>query len=186
VTAQRRRLLAFLGGIAGAGVSLLATTQAWFTAHGAGFGVIEVGADVAAPSVTALAVAGFALVGAVAIANTLVRRILGVVQLLLGIGVALVTVRALLDPVSAVAPAVSSVTGVGGSHSVAGLIASVDVVFWPTFALVGAVILVATALWTFLTAPNWPRSGSQYGGTDSTPTRASDWDALSDGADPTD
>lgn len=185
MSGRRARMLAFAGGIAGAGVSLLATTQPWFTARGDGFAPLAVGADVAAPSVTALAVAGFALVGAVAIANVLVRRILSPIQLLLGVGVGVVTARALGDPVAAVLPAVSASTGVAGSRSVVELVTGIDVSLWPGLALVGAAVLIATAVWTFATAPSWPASGSKYGGVDSTPTRASDWDALSDGADPT-
>ena len=99
MSARARRLIAFAGGVGGAALVLLATTQPWFTAHGEQFDPVDVAADVAAPSATALAVAALALVGAVAIANTGVRRVLGLVQLLLGIGVAVVTAGALGDAV---------------------------------------------------------------------------------------
>lgn len=183
---RRQRTLAFAGGVAGAALGLLGVTQPWFTAEGDSFGSLAVGADVAAPSVTALSVAGLALVGAVAIANTVIRRVLGVVQLLLGAGVLIVSIRALLDPISAVLPAVSSATGVAGSESVAALVSGVVASAWPWFSIAGGVVLAVTAVWTLVTASHWPNSGSKYGGAATTKSPVSDWDALSDGADPTD
>ncbi|HRN30238.1 MAG TPA: Trp biosynthesis-associated membrane protein, partial [Terrimesophilobacter sp.] len=174
------------GGVAGAALALLGATQPWFTVRGMSFGALAVGADIAAPSVTALSVAGLALVGAVAIANTVVRRVLAAIQLLLGLGVLIVTVRALMDPITAVLPTVSTATGVAGSDSLAALVGSVDGSVWPWFSLAGGAVLMLTAAWTFMTARNWPGSGSKYGGQAIVKSPVSDWDALSDGADPTD
>lgn len=185
MTARSKRLIAFAGGVAGAAVVLLAATQPWFTAHGE-FGSADVGTDIAAPSVTALAVAGLALVGAVAIAGTLVRRLLGVVQLLLGLGIVVVSVSAVADPVRAVVPAISAVTGVGGADSVASLISDIVVAAWPWVAMAGAGILILTGAWTLATAAGWPAPGSKYEATDAAKSPANDWDALSEGTDPTD
>lgn len=186
MTPRAKRLLAFAGGVAGAALLLLATTQPWFKAHGEEFGTLDVSSDVAAPSITALAVAALALVGAVAIANTLVRRFLGIIQFLLGLGAVAVTATALADTVAAIVPAVSTATGIGGSDSAAAIITGVDVSLWPWIAIAGAGILMLTGAWTLATAGSWPASSSKYDAGDTTRGPASDWDALSEGADPTD
>ncbi|MBX3093549.1 MAG: Trp biosynthesis-associated membrane protein [Cryobacterium sp.] len=187
IEGRRARSLAFLGGIAGAALALLSLTQPWLSAHVADTDPLAVGADVAAPAVSALAVASLALVGAVAIANTAVRWVLGAVQLLLGLGVVFATVTTLHDTVGAAVPAVSSVTGISGETSVRELVTGVDVALWPWLAIVAGGILMLTGVWTVMTARSWPGSGTKYGGTataGSAPA-VSEWDALSEGADPT-
>lgn len=187
IAGRRARSLAFLGGIAGAALTLLSLTQPWLGVHVAGADALAVGADVAAPAVSALAVASLALVGAVAIANTVLRWVLGAVQLLLGLGVVLATSSTLGDTVGAAIPAVSSVTGISGESSVREIVTGVDVALWPWLAIAAGGILVLTGAWTLVTARSWPGSGTKYGGTEtaaSAPT-VSEWDALSEGADPT-
>lgn len=187
IPGRRARSIAFLGGIAGAALTLLALTQPWLGVHVAGTDALAVGADVAAPAVSALAVASLALVGAVAIANTALRWILAAIQIVLGLGVVFATLSALSDTVGAAIPAVSGVTGISGETSVRELVTAVDVALWPWLAIAAGGILMLTGAWTAMTARSWPGSGTKYGGTatvGSTPT-VSEWDALSEGADPT-
>lgn len=186
MTARRLKLAALLGGLAGAGLALLATTQPWLTAHGDSFGSLAAGADTVAPSVTALAVAALALVAALAIANLAVRRVLAIVQLVLGLGVAAATLRALIDPVTALIPAVTEATGIAGNESVVSLTSRVDTSLWPSIALVGAGILILTAVVTLVFAARWPGSSPKYGPTATGQPVVNEWDALSNGTDPTD
>lgn len=186
MTDKRLKFVALLGGLLGAGLALLAATQPWLTAHGDTFGTLDARADTVAPSVTALAVAALALVGALTIANPVLRRVLAIVLLVLGIGVVAAIVKVLLDPVSALIPAVSEATGIAGHESVAALITTVEISFWPTLTIVAGGILILAALFTLVTSSRWPRSSSKYGPTGSPDAVVNEWDALSDGTDPTD
>lgn len=188
MSGRRARALAFIGGVAGAGLALLSLTQPWLEARVTDVGSVLVGADVAAPAVSALAVASLALVGALAIANTVVRWILSGIQLLLGAGIIVATIGVLADTAGASLAAVSAVTGVSGDASVRAVIASVDVALWPWVAVAAGAVLILTAVWTAFTARSWPGAGAKYSSGSAAPSTStvSEWDALSQGSDPTD
>lgn len=201
---RRLKSTLLLAGIAANGLILIAWTQPWFTASLAtdqtGGGTIVVGGDVAAPGLSALALAGLALVGALSIAGPAFRVVLGVLQALIGATVTLSSLLAIADPVSASAAAVTEATGVSGESSVAALVASVWASAWPYLAVALGLLGVALGVAIVVTVRRWPQSSRKYQaarfgeeGRDAAdpadeprqPDAIADWDALSDGGDPT-
>ncbi|MBC7725653.1 MAG: Trp biosynthesis-associated membrane protein [Burkholderiaceae bacterium] len=203
MTPRRRKSMTLLAGVAVNGLVLIAWTQGWLTvtlvADENGGAVIGVGGDIAAAGLSALGLAGLALVGALSIAGPVFRIVLGVLQVLIGGTVALSTWLAITDPVASSALAVTNVTGVSGAESVAGLVLGTSTTFWPWFALVLGVAAVALGITIVATGRSWPGSSRKYqavaftnadgstiaGSTTVEPDAVADWDSLSDGSDPT-
>jgi len=188
-----------------AALVFLAWSQPWFTleltATSGDPEPLVVRGDVAASALAPLALTVLAIVAALALAGTVFRIVFGVLEAVLGACVIAVTAVSLGDPAGASAHAITEVTGISGADSVAELVASVSVTLWPAVAIaIGGLLLVAGAL-VAATASRWPVSGRRYTRTrtmqadaGSNATRASDpeisdpiaeWDALSDGDDPT-
>ena len=188
-----------------AALVFLAWSQPWFTleltATSGDPEPLVVRGDVAASALAPLALAVLAIVAALALAGTGFRIVFGVLEALLGACVIAVTAVSLGDPSGASAPAITEVTGISGSDSVDDLVAAIAVSPWPTVAIViGALIFVAGGL-VAATAPHWPVSGRRYtrARTEEADSRArqtppanrnppdpvAEWDALSDGDDPT-
>jgi uncharacterized membrane protein (TIGR02234 family) len=213
VSGARLKSLTLVTGLLGAGLVLLAWSQTWFELHLTGqdgAGAIAVGGGVASPALSALGLAGLALVAALAIAGPFLRVVLASIQILLGGSILLASTLALADPVGAVGPAVTDATGVAGSAPTAELVASAVATAWPTVAIVGGVLVVLAGVGALVTARRWPGSSRRYStvrtavepdatvGTDEAALphmdarrQASDravdaWDELSRGDDPTD
>jgi len=182
-----------------AALVFLAWSQPWFTLEltptSGDPAPLEVRGDVAASALAPLALAVLAIVAALALAGTVFRIVFGVLEVLLGACVIAVTIVSLGDPGAASASAITDATGVSGADSVADLVAAVAVSPWPAAAIaVGALVIVTGALVAF-TAPRWPVAGRRYSRTRTAATDAagaspasdsvSEWDALSDGDDPT-
>jgi hypothetical protein len=180
--------------IAVSALVLLAWSRDWFvlTLAGDASEPVVVPGSVAAPALSALALAGIALAAALAIAGPVFRILLGALQVVLGGCIVLSASLALSNPVAAGARAVTDSTGVDGADSVAALVASTSSSVWPVVTLglgVLAALLGVAVLGTFR---RWPASSRRYsavrfedapaGGRDA---GVSDWDSLSDGRDPT-
>ncbi|MUN08340.1 hypothetical protein GLX25_14580 [Agromyces luteolus] len=201
VTARRVKLVAILGILIGSGLALLAWSQTWYTAtlvDGAAAGsaaTLDVGGQAASPALSALALAGLALAGALTIAGPLIRIVLGLLAALLGGCVVLAASLAIADPVAAVSSAVAEATGVAGAGSTAELVADVVASPWPAVAVAGGVVVVIAGLAVVVTGRAWPTSRRYGGGVrmaadGATAVPASDravdaWDDLSRGDDPT-
>lgn len=179
-----------------AGLILLAWSQPWFTltlTPGSGEDdILVVGGDVAASGLAPLALTAFALIAALAIAGPVFRVVLGVLEALVGACVVAVVLVSLADPVAASASAVTASTGIAGRDSVAALVESVAVSAWPVVALVLGAALTLVGAFVAVTAPRWPVSGRKYSRTrtvrvdgDAPADPIAEWDALSDGDDPT-
>lgn len=157
---------------------------------------LEVRGDVAASALAPLALAVLAIIAALALAGRGFRMVFGVLEALLGVCIILVTVVSLGDPARASAHAVTEITGVSGGDSIAELIENVTVSAWPTLAIVAGALIIVVGLLVTITAPRWPVSGRRFTRTRAAsadgspePVDSSDpiaeWDALSDGDDPT-
>ncbi|MBF4576547.1 Trp biosynthesis-associated membrane protein [Frondihabitans sp. VKM Ac-2883] len=197
ITPQRTRstkLPSILAGLALAGLTLLTYTQTWVnsTVTSPSGGTVRVVADgsAAAPALSALALAGLALFGAITIAGPVFRVILGVLEILLGGCVALSAILAVSDPIGAAAHAITKLTGVDGDSSVRDIVQNHSMTAWPWVALLAGVAMAALGVAVILTSKRWPASTRRYqavrlvdenGTTD--PVVA--WDTLSTGADPT-
>jgi uncharacterized membrane protein (TIGR02234 family) len=200
--AQRRiKPMLVLAVILASGIALLAWTQDWatvrLTAGGTTEQVLDVTGSIAAPGLTALALAGLALAGALTIAGVVIRIILGVLEMLLGFSVALSAALAVLDPVGASAAAVTTATGIAGADSTRAAVSGAELTFWPFLALAAGVLMFVIGLAVCVTARRWPGPTTRYETTRFAPvtdaatgqTRprdsVDDWDGLTRGDDPT-
>ncbi|MGN6273375.1 MAG: Trp biosynthesis-associated membrane protein [Protaetiibacter sp.] len=188
-----------------AALVFLAWSQPWFTLELAATSgdpePLVVRGDVAASALAPLALAVLAIVAALALAGTVFRIVFGVLEALLGACVIAVTAVSLGDPSGASAHAITEVTGISGSDSVGELVVSAAVSPWPTVAIIIGVLILGAGGLVAVTAPRWPASGRRYTRTrtsDADPGRntaspsdrpspdpVAEWDALSDGDDPT-
>jgi uncharacterized membrane protein (TIGR02234 family) len=192
--ARRLRLLTILGLAALAGLELAAATQTWWTVR-LSTESISVAGTVAAPALSALALTGLALAAALAIAGPVFRFILGILQLLLAFTVILTSAISVGDPQKSSESVVSKATGIAGDESIRALIKSVGLTPWgPVAICCGAVALLA-GVFLLASFRRWPTASRKYqavrfasGVNPETGERDAviDWDALSDGKDPTD
>ncbi len=187
---RRLKLTAILLGIVLSALTLLAWTQVWFVVRLETGQALSVAGDVAAPALTALALSGLALAGALVIAGVVFRVILGLLQAALGGLVITSAAIALADPVEASARAITSATGVSGAESVGDLVSAISSTPWPLLTLLFGVLLTLLGLMIVVTARAWPASSRKYQAVrleeaEGEHSAAGDWDALSDGRDPT-
>ncbi|GAB2559219.1 Trp biosynthesis-associated membrane protein [Leucobacter ruminantium] len=181
-----------LGGIAIAGAAgLLAGSQTWISFMLEGTHSLETvtGHDVnAALSPVSIAIVAAAL--ALTIAGPVFRRVLGALVALLGVGAAALSIGVLANPVAALSGRVTELTGITGANGGAAVTWHQTAVWAYVSVAAGALALVLGAT-VVVTAARWTAGGRKYdaaaraetagGG----PDRISDWDALSEGGDPT-
>ncbi|WP_349898041.1 Trp biosynthesis-associated membrane protein [Parafrigoribacterium soli] len=194
MSARRLKSIALIGGILTSGLTLLAWTQSWFTLDvsttDAARARISVAGSVAAPDLSALSLAGLALVAALAISGPALRIVFGAIEIAIGAGVAVSSIAAMASPVAASTAAVTKATGVSGTASVARLVASTEPSVWPVIAVVLGCLTALVGLFTIITWRRWPGSARRYEASpDARSMRSSgpvsDWDSLSGGEDPT-
>jgi hypothetical protein len=185
--AKRVKYLSLLGLVVLSALSLLAWTQTWFTAqlsqtqNSPVVGIIDVSGEVAAPALSALALAGLALTAALAIAGVLFRYVLAVLNILLGVCIALSAFLALQDGVRASEPAVTQVTGIAGHESVRTIVSSAIPTAWPIVTLVLGLGFVVVGALVLATARRWPSSSKRY-----RTVAVNTADAATDGSSPAD
>lgn len=209
MTGRRLKLAVILLVLASSALALLAWSQTWISAgvlqSGTATKTLEVTGSTAAPGLTALALAGLALAGALSIAGPVIRIVLGLLEILVGFSVGLSAALAIGDPAAASAALVTAATGIAGKDSVTdGVVASVSTP-WPYLALVAGILMSAAGVLIWATARRWPRPGARYQSvrfeaadaaapTGQTPAVSSadpssdavdDWDGLTRGEDPT-
>lgn len=195
MTSARVRLLAIAAPIISSSLAFLAWSQPWVEVVLTDGRRLIVGGDVAAPAIPPLAVAAFAVVGALVLAGVVFRVILGLLQALLGAGIAASGALTLLDPVQSAAASITAATGVEGLASVRELVAEVGTTSWPVLAIVAGAVAIVIGLGITATASRWPVRTRRY---DAVRLASADepsathgekqldaWDALSDGDDPT-
>ena len=186
---MRAKLLSLLAVAVAGAAALLAGSQTWVsfmidgdhTAHPA------TGYEINA-ALTPVAIALVAAALALTIAGKAFRRVLGVLVALLGIGVGAIALGALAAPLAAISGKVTALTGLtGGDDQVLWL----GVSGWPWVTLVAGALAVLFGAVILITGGKWAQGGRKYdteareGATAGKPDRISDWDALSDGDDPT-
>lgn len=199
MTGRSLRSTSIIVGLAFAAIALMSWSQSWFSVtlagQFAGRPPLDVGGDVSAPAIAALALASAAGFAAIAISGPFFRVILALLELALGASIALSAFLAVSAPVSTVGSAVTDATGLEGPSSVAQLVASITATAWPYVSLAVGILLVILSVGILLTGRLWPRSGRRYepvrfetaDSADVTVSDAavSEWDELSDGSDPT-
>ena len=198
---RRIKPILILAVIAASGLALLAWTQVWATVRLAADGttqqVLDVTGSIAAPGLTALALAGLALAGALTIAGVVIRVVLGLLEALLGVSVILSAALALADPVGASAAAVTAATGIAGVDSTRSAVSSAALTFWPFLALAAGILMLFVGVAVCVTARRWPGPTTRYESTRLEPVTdaatgqarprdaVDDWDGLTRGDDPT-
>ena len=201
---RRIKLALILGVLAASGIALLAWTQVWILADVATSGSarehLEVTGSTASPALTALALAGLALGGALTIAGPVIRVVLGLLEILLGVSVFLGAFLAVTDPAGASAAAVTAATGISGKESIDQAVIDPTVTAWPFVALAAAVAMALVGVAIVATARRWPGPTTRYQAVRLEPARPTDdvdaaeasprdavddWDELSRGDDPT-
>ncbi len=188
---SRRKLLSLAGIGVLAALTFLAWSQPWFplTVRGE---PLTVGGDVAAGALPPLALASLALVLALAIAGPFFRVVLGVLEALIGVAIVVTSGFALANPAAASEAAITKATGISGTRSTAALITQQSTTGWPVLAVVVGVLVVLAGRAAAVTARSWPASGRKYSRTrleapeGAEPDPVQEWDALSEGEDPTD
>ena len=181
MTPGRLRLISMAAIVLEAGLVALSWSQTWYTV-----GEVVVGGDVAGGALLPLALASLTLVLALALAGPVFRVILGVLDALLGVCVVVVAAWSLGDPVRASQPALVEATGLSSEQPLS--FEAVVATPWPVVGLIAGTLMIVTGIAVALTARAWPTSGSRYTRNrletpDGDPVH--DWDALSEGDDPT-
>ena len=191
-----------------AAVALIAATQVWLSielSEGVSAqGTLTVTGQQLSPPLAPMALALAALALALTIAGRIFRFVLGALGVVLGGGIVALTLGVLQAPLDAAAGKVTELTGIGGSDATGiAVVASSQVSVWAaitaTAGCIAALLGIAVLVW----GSRWRAAGRKYetaatasgprpagddpaGQAAQTPEhdRISDWDALSDGADP--
>jgi uncharacterized membrane protein (TIGR02234 family) len=174
-----------------AGLCFLAWSQTWFRIAVLPRAV-TVGGDVAGSAIPALALASLALVLALALAGPGFRIVLSLLESLLGVGVVTVTGFALANPVAAGSAAITKATGLSGATDIA--VGAPRFTAWPVVAVVAGCLMVLCGIVLACTVRGWPLTGRRFSRTRTVPAGGGgaaerdpvrEWDALSEGDDPT-
>ena len=211
MTPRRLKSTIIVAGLVVSSLTILTWTGDWFTlsldSRESATQSVLVSGEVAAGGLAALGLAGLALIGALSIAGPVFRAILGILEVLIGFAVTLSAVTAVIDPVLSGAAAVTEATAVSGAESVAALVTGSESTGWPSLAALLGVLTVVVGVAILSTGRRFPRATSKYQtagfesagvsdpraaepgpespGPESPSDSAVDWDALSDGSDPT-
>lgn len=208
MAARRLKLVVILGVLLPSALALVAWTQVWIEARldpsGSATRSLDVTGATAAPALTALALAGVALAGALSIAGPVIRVVLGLLEILMGFSVALAAVLAMIDPAGSSAALVTANTGIAGRASIADGVSATVSTPWPYAALLAGVMMIAAGIAVLVTGRRWPAPGSRYqavrfesapvGSGNAVPSSESAadaadavdaWDGLTRGEDPT-
>ncbi len=189
MTPSRLRLISMVAIVVEAAFVSLAWSQTWFLLRLSG-AEYTVGGDIAGGALLPIALASLTLVLALALAGPVFRVILGVLDALLGVCVVAVAVWSLSDPVRASLPVLVDATGLtGDEQAFLDEIASTVTTAWPYVGLAAGILMILTGVAIAVTSPAWPVSGAKYSRTRAETadgTAINDWDALSEGDDPTD
>lgn len=166
-------------------VVLIGWSQVWFTIAVDG-GAIDVSGAAAAGAVLALTLAGAALTAAIALVGPKLRVAFGVLLLLAGVGITVISIAIIADPSSVFASVLATETGLTGTAAIES-IEGVERTVWPIFCALGGAAAAVFGFVVVRTSSWWPAVGRRYerrskGASDSAVDR---WDALSEGEDPT-
>lgn len=188
MTPSRLRLLSMAAILLVAGLVALSWSQTWFLLRLSG-AEYPVGGAVAGGALLPLALASLCVLAALALAGPVFRVLLGVLDALLGVCVVTVSAWALSDPVRASLPALVDATGLSGNEEAfLQEVASTVTTPWPGVGLAAGVLMILVGLGVAVTSRAWPVSGRKYSrvrAVDAETGAVADWDALSEGDDPT-
>lgn len=179
-------------------LALLAGVQVWvrivFFPGVATVEELAVPGQKVSPALTLIALAVLASALVLAIAGTAFRRVLGVLLGVLGAGLAVIGFTVWQTPLDGARGPVEVVTGLSGD-AIYGLVDTVHATAWPAIMMTIGVVVVITGVCVIALSGRWKTGGRKYEASTPAPKRAttpdgesdriSDWEALSDGTDPT-
>lgn len=190
---RRTRVRAILAALGSALLLFALAAPTWFAVEVPGIlddrVAVSVTGTAAVPALGGVALVLLAAGGALGIAGAAGRRVVGVLCVLGGAVAGWLTLESLGAPGSALRGPVAEATGVG---AVAGDPTTAP---WPYLALAVALLVILQGCWHALGIGEWPAPGTRHARRgpgdraageppeEDDPTR--DWDALSDGDDPT-
>lgn len=188
---------------------LIGWSQTWFilavtfqTENSIG---LEVSGQIAAPGLSAFGLAGFAVTAALSLSSILIRRILGVIVVLIGIAVVFLSVSAWSDPVVSSASLLTSQSAISDVETLRTFVISSSATAWPGITACAGILLMPVGITTFFTAGKWGTGSRKFdrvtqptvhasntstavnisSNTDSSSMNIDAWDSLSHGTDPT-
>ena len=191
------------------GLVLIGWSQTWFilavtfpTENSIG---LEVSGQIAAPGLSAFGLAGFAVTAALSLSSILIRRILGVIVVLIGIAVVSLSVSAWSDPVVSSASLLTSQSAISDVETLRTFVISSTATAWPGITACAGILLMPVGIITFFTAGKWGTGSRKFdrvtqstvhasktssavkisSNTDSSSMNIDAWDSLSHGTDPT-
>ncbi|WP_229715299.1 Trp biosynthesis-associated membrane protein [Subtercola lobariae] len=164
--ARRLKSLTIFAVVVWSALVFLAWSQPWFTLTAQGRAgdtlSVTVQGAVAAPALSALALAGLALAAALAIAGSIVRVVLGILEVVLGGSILASSIAAVSNPVLAGQSAVTTATGVAGSSSIQAIATTAGSALWPYLAIAAGALMVLTGILIVISVRRWPVSGRKY------------------------
>lgn len=192
--ARRGRSIAVSGFLLAGSIGIISSTQTWLTVEraDAAEAILVPGAS-ALPLLAPLSLAVLALGLALSISGRVVRLVFGVLATATALLLGWSTVQLLAsEPLGAVGPTVTEITGLAGSAAIVDVVAGIEVSAWPYVTLVGWIVLLVAAVVVLLTWRGWKSGGRRYRTDAAHETAASgpvdaidSWDDLSRGTDPT-
>lgn len=201
ISSRRFKLTFILVVLGSSTLALLAWTQVWVntvvSTSGTDTLTLAVDGSEASPAITALALAGFALAGALTIAGRIIRVVLGALEMLIGVSVFLATFQVTGNPALSSSSAVTKATGIAGNDSILGVVSKATVTPWPYLALAASGVMLLAGVGIIVTSGRWPGPTRRYQtarmepaaaarvAQDRAPDPVVDWDELSRGQDPT-
>lgn len=199
---SKRTVLLGLG--AGALLAFIGSTQTWVNislgAGAAAVGEVSVSGAVANPALTPITIATGIAAVVLAIAGRVFRYVLGVLALLFGLAIVVISWVSTTNPVSLASSRIAEVSGLTGERQTE-IVQSAVLTFWPWLTVCGGLVAVVAGAIALLTMQSWPVGGRKYEsrsepesssqvrvkrtGSHGEPDRIADWDAQNDGDDPT-
>ncbi|TAJ46189.1 MAG: hypothetical protein EPO52_16725 [Herbiconiux sp.] len=166
MSGRRVKFLTIVVVLLASALTFLAWSQSWGSLSIVGDSSVALTLDVpgsaAAPALSALALAGLALAGALAIAGPVIRIVLGALEVLLGASVLWSAIGALTDPVATGASVVTTSTGVAGLASIRELVTAGPASIWPALTVVFGAVMVLAGLVIIITVRRWPAASRRY------------------------
>jgi len=189
---------------------LIGWSQTWFyldvtfpTENSEG---LAVSGQVASPALSALGLAGFAVTAALALSSITIRRILGILLVVLGAGVVFISILAWSNPIVSSASLLTALSAISDLDTLSTFVISSSSTLWPGVTSVAGILLVLVGTVIVFTAGKWGTGSRKFervtsghkdnasgssqsavhnGIVDNSSRNIDAWDSLSHGTDPT-
>lgn len=209
VNYRRFKSLSLLSAVVLSAMILVSWSQTWFVfvvsfSEGQSTPLDISGQDVAG-ALSALSLTGFALTAALALAGILLRRILGILLLLLGVAIFFATLSPWINPIAAAAPVLTSLSAISDLETLQSFVVSTSATAWPGVSALCGVLFLPLGIVIVFTAGKWATASRKFERNSSRTSSSSQpmvstpsiptedvsaqnidaWDSLSHGEDPT-